>query len=349
MKQIYDTYRIEKQDEQASLQNNKNIDLTKILKDCPKGWKFYSNKYGEVTFWGFSDLVYPIQINTKNNGAKLLSEKGEEIIGNGKCILFPSKDQRDWNKFIAPWYKEDKLIKPKFKVGDWIISSVLGIAHIVCVNDFNEYQLEYIDGKQKFSSINYVNYKYDKWTINDAKDGDVLALSWLENKNLFEKIIIFKKYHSEGIKGLYSMPCVEGYGNTFKNGKMAFSDKEVPYYSKTWTCNLHPATKEQRNLLFQKMKDTGYEWDIKKKELKKLVPNRFDPKTLKLFDKVLVRDNHSQNWTCSFFSYIIVLDDGDKYNVGGILYDMCIPYNDDTEHLVGTTNEAPEYYRYWEN
>ena len=50
------------------------------------------------------------------------------------------------------------------------------------------------------------------------------------------------------------MPCVEGYGNTFKNGKMAFTDEEVPYYSKTWTWNLHPATKEQRDLLFQKNK-----------------------------------------------------------------------------------------------
>ena len=88
---------------------NENIDLTKILKDCPKGWDFYSDKYGEVTFWGFSDLVYPIQLNTKNNGAILLSEKGEEIIGNGKCILFPSKDQRDWSKFTAPWYKKKKF------------------------------------------------------------------------------------------------------------------------------------------------------------------------------------------------------------------------------------------------
>ena len=162
-----------------------------------------------------------------------------------------------------------KLAEPKFKVGDWIISSVLGTALIMGVNDSNEFQLEYTDGKQEFSSIDYVNYAYDKWTINNAKDGNVLALSWLEDKNLWEKIIIFKKYHSEGVKGICSMPCVEGYGNTFKNGKMAFTDEEVPYYSKTWTWNLHPATKEQRDLLFQKIKETGYEWDADKKELKK--------------------------------------------------------------------------------
>ena len=154
---------------------------------------------------------------------------------------------------LAKLPKEEK-IEPKFKVGDWIISSVLGTARIIGVNDSNEFQLEYTDGKQEFSSIDYVNYAYDKWTINSAKDGDVLALSWLEDKNLWEKIIIFKKYHSEGVKGICSMPCVEGYGNTFKNGKMAFTDEEVPYYSKTWTWNLQPATKEQRDLLFQKNK-----------------------------------------------------------------------------------------------
>ena len=72
---------------------NEKIDLTKILKDCPKGWKFYSDIYDEVEFCGFSDLVYPIQLYTKNRGVKLISEKGEEIIGDGKCIIFPSKDQ----------------------------------------------------------------------------------------------------------------------------------------------------------------------------------------------------------------------------------------------------------------
>ena len=161
---------------------NEKIDLTKILKDCPKGWKFYSDIYDEVTFWGFSDLVYPIQLNTKNHGAKLLSEKGEEIIGNGKCILFPSKGQRDWSKFTAPWYEKE----------------------------------------------------------------------------------------------------------------------------------------------------------------------RFDPKTLKPFDKVLVSDEHHTRWRCSFFSHIVDQFQY-KYYTSDSCYKFCIPYNDDTKHLVGTTDEAPEYYKYWED
>ena len=85
---------------------NENIDLTKILKDCPKGWEFYSSVYGDVSFQGIADLVYPIQVSNKRAGEVLLSEKGRFLIGVGECILFPSKDQRDWSKFTAPWNKK---------------------------------------------------------------------------------------------------------------------------------------------------------------------------------------------------------------------------------------------------
>ena len=77
--------------------------------------------------------------------------------------------------------------------------------------------------------------------------------------------------------------------------------------------------------------------------------DKFDPNTLQPFDKVLVRDTSSQNWSCGFFSHIVVFDYICKYNIGEILYTMCIPYNDETKYLVGTDKEAPEYYRYWED
>ena len=77
--------------------------------------------------------------------------------------------------------------------------------------------------------------------------------------------------------------------------------------------------------------------------------NKFDPNILQPFDKVLVRDTDFQNWSCGLFSHIVVFDYICKYNVGEILYTMCIPYNDETKYLVGTTKEAPKDYRYWEN
>ena len=85
----------------------------------------------------------------------------------------------------------------------------------------------------------------------------------------------------------------------------------------------------------------------------KYEPNkeRFDPKTFKPFDKVLIRNAEINYWRCSLVSYIVNLRG--KYSfvcIGSSSYDnYCIPYNDDTKHLVGTNNEAPEFYRYWED
>ena len=75
---------------------------------------------------------------------------------------------------------------------------------------------------------------------------------------------------------------------------------------------------------------------------------KFDPKTLKPFDRVLVRNYKTTKWRCEHFSHF----DGGNYNpciASCCSYMFCIPYNDDTKHLVGTTEEAPEYYRYWED
>ena len=164
---------------------NENIDLTKILKDCPKGWKLYCTIYGEVEFVCIDEYEeYPIKVMVKRKFIDAFSEKGFiRPQYNIKGILFPSKDQIDWSKFTAPWYKKDK----------------------------------------------------------------------------------------------------------------------------------------------------------------------FDPKTLKAFDNVLIRDNCEQNWRCDFFSHIIDVDCVFKYISIASANSYCIPYNDETKHLVGTTEEAPEYYRYWED
>lgn len=181
---------------------NEKIDLTKILKDCPIGWKFYSSVYGDVEFveiyrkpvlcnqrprdceWlgqDIHDYEHPIRFWAKNGNEHSVSSRGEMIKGCGECTFFPSRDQRDWSKFTAPWYKKEK----------------------------------------------------------------------------------------------------------------------------------------------------------------------FDPKTLQPFDRILVRDHNDETWSCNFFSHIreVVVY---KFTTITSSYKQCIPYNDDTKHLVGTKEEAPEYYRYWE-
>ena len=83
----------------------------------------------------------------------------------------------------------------------------------------------------------------------------------------------------------------------------------------------------------------------------KFNPNKqkFDPKTLKPFDKVLVRCNDQQLWLCDLYSYSSRIYDPYRYRCVRSGYKYCIPYNDDTKHLVATKEEAPEFYRYWED
>ena len=106
---------------------NENIDLTKILKDCPSGWKFYSSIYGDVTFSKIMDNSnYPIAF-------LLINKNGEEGYGtvtkeglcmnsyNGECTFFPSREQRDWSKFTAPWDKKEKFDPKTLKSFDKVI------------------------------------------------------------------------------------------------------------------------------------------------------------------------------------------------------------------------------------
>ena len=82
-----------------------------------------------------------------------------------------------------------------------------------------------------------------------------------------------------------------------------------------------------------------------------LKKERFDPKTLKAFDKVLVRFDCGV-WSATLFSHLIDSKFANKkYDIicCGSVFGCCIPYNDETKHLVGTKEEAPEYYRYWED
>ena len=81
----------------------------------------------------------------------------------------------------------------------------------------------------------------------------------------------------------------------------------------------------------------------------KIKKHKFDPKTLKPFDKVLVRDINSEKWKIQLFSHIIKDCFPYEYHCIGSCYNFCIPYNDDTKHLVGTANKEPEFYRYWED
>lgn len=91
--------------------------------------------------------------------------------------------------------------------------------------------------------------------------------------------------------------------------------------------------------------EPSFNWDLWKYRTRS--KPKFDPKTLQPFDKVLARDNDNEKWACNLFSHIT---DGKEFPyMCGTLYKMVVPYNEETKHLVGTTDEAPEFYRYWED
>ena len=113
--------------------------------------------------------------------------------------------------------------------------------------------------------------------------------------------------------------------------------KQGKLYAAVGECTLFPS-KEQRDWSkFERF------WDKPKTE-------KFDPKTLHPWDKILVRKIHSpyniSPWSCENFSHI---NPNTPQLVNGIAsrYEICIPYNDETKHLRGTTDDCPEYYKWW--
>lgn len=104
---------------------DKNINLVEILKDCPKGTKLYSTIFGDVEFvrvYQNDSVDFIIEIKLSDESLDSVTTDGrlyEEF--NGECILFPSKDQRDWSKFQAPWYKKKRFNPESLKPFDRVL------------------------------------------------------------------------------------------------------------------------------------------------------------------------------------------------------------------------------------
>ena len=99
-------------------------------------------------------------------------------------------------------------------------------------------------------------------------------------------------------------------------------------------CTLFPSKDQRDWSKFERF------WDKPKKE-------RFDPKTLQPFDKVLVKDDY-EIWQVEFFSHISHREPEGWCQCSGDRYYFCIPYNEETKHLVGTREDCPDYYKWWE-
>lgn len=150
---------------------------------------------------------------------------------------------------------------------------------------------------------------------------------------------IYGKVRFEGISNSDFCPIEIKFLNKFTNPSLvsAFFAKDgrcSPSYD--GECTLFPAKDQRSWSKFERF------WDKPKVE-------KFDVNTLRPFDKILARDNDKQFWACEFFSHIDTNTSEGCPIVGlGLCYEWCIPYNDETKHLVGTKNDCPEYYKWWE-
>ncbi|HPX44836.1 MAG TPA: hypothetical protein PK626_00390 [Bacteroidales bacterium] len=108
--------------------------------------------------------------------------------------------------------------------------------------------------------------------------------------------------------------------------------------------------------LIKQIKETGvlvsdiinssndFEFPIDKSIISEKV-TKFDPKWLKPFDRILVRNEDSTIWIATLFSHIDNKEQSSYVTIDGFLRKFCIPFNAETKHLVGTSDEEPEFYR----
>jgi hypothetical protein len=241
-----------------------------VVKCLINGMKFYYEDNEEAT-WGtekFSMKVKDILSWLEKQGENISLPKFtfDDILALQCCMETVKKVQEDKDLYeklndlhgrVYDAYhlenqgeqKSADKVEPKFKVGDWIANgnSVLHITNM----DYGFYQFE-----DSYEAICIIDEKYHLWTIQDAKDGDVLAA---KSGN---RIFLYN-----GNCDLRHRPCA--YCGTYKGfSEILFSKCAIGNYFTDE--DVYPATKKQRNLLFQKMKESGYEWDAEKKELKEI-------------------------------------------------------------------------------
>ena len=137
---------------------NENIDLTEILKDCPNGTKLYSPLFGDVELKEIdTSKVYSVNVKLTSGLIESFTREGKlydrDYYKDTECVLFPSKEQRDWSKFTAPWYKKKRdtinCIKKQCKPNPYSCVSFKYIGHTwdMCGRD-NRVEI-FVDGEIK--------------------------------------------------------------------------------------------------------------------------------------------------------------------------------------------------------
>lgn len=304
------------------------INIAEILKDKPQGTKLYADTFGELSIEDiFAEDELGINLST-NDGDDLYFYNDGKYNVHGEPILFPSKEMRDWSKFA--WKKGDVLISD---------------CGFVCIfkewasDDYTKFNGCYFDGMPnaetaKYSKLdNNTAYSYIREIENicggklnletleiekqpNFKDGDIVAIVVRKCTH----IAIFQSRQEEYI-GFHAVLC--------QNDELLL---EEPFREDVGDIELRLATDSEKQQLFDALEKEGKAWDAEKKQIVDLKPKcEFKP-----FDKVLSRRCSEDYWVLNFYShktdYYHICIDGSSN-----LY--CIPYNEETAHLLGTTDD----------
>lgn len=318
------------------------INIAAILKDKPQGTKLYDwlhNIDVELDKVQTTDVGTYIECTSTNEvGSTLMFDYSK--LGTEKCwldglqILLPSKGMRDWEKF-------------SWKRGDVLISD----CGFVCIfkewasDDYTKFNGCYFDGMPnaetaKYSKLdNNTAYGYIREIENrcggklnpetlkiekqlEFKDGDIVFMKGIKGGYFANCIFILRSEYKDGDERAFYY--------AFYNADDKFTIAEYGYTRVHYS--LRPATDSEKQQLFDALAKKNKRWDSEKKQIVDLKPKV----ELKPFDKVLVRDFESQAWQVSLFGY---KDSDFYYCCNGCGWNQCIPYNEETAHLLGTTGE----------
>ena len=309
------------------------INIAEILKDKKEGIRLYSPIVGECEFCYVREDTNDICVKKHNGVIEYFNSEGL-CFALGEVMLFPSKEMRDWEKFS--WKKGDVLVNSrglKILFDRWANGNYTSFyaKTINLVEDgFLDTNLHTLASEKEAKSfikcieerfggkLNLQTLEIQKQT--EFKDGDIVAVD-LDRKNI--RIFKEKKNGNNICWGKYYI------GFSFNNeGKRIQTFKNY-----TADCSSDRlATDSEKQQLFSALEKEGKAWDDKKKQIVDLKPKV----ELKPFDKVLVRDFSKDKWSISFFSF----KKKDLYVcINHCSWNQCIPYNEETKHLLGTKNE----------
>ena len=291
------------------------INIAEILKDKKNGLRLYSPIFGECIFCYVREDTNDICVK-KHNGVKELFDSKGLYYNTGEVMLFPSKSMRDWEKFS--WKKGDILEN----------SSGFKLFFDRFAND---------DYTRFFGKVNLLedsfSYETEKYTL--ASKEETLDTLEIEKPEFNNGDVLFVKCNDSAFIEIFEYCRKNGdlcdhASLDITNQILDISGKYI--IRKDEITELRLATEEEKKQLFSAIANKGKAWDSDKKAIVDLKPNV----ELKPFDKVLSRRCSKDYWVLNFYShktdYYHICIDGSSN-----LY--CIPYNDDTAHLLGTTDE----------